>query len=318
VTALHRHGGPLLRLLKAAAKAHGATDTMEGGLNSWCLAQLALHCLQTSGPAPERLPPLSLLFYAPTAPSMPRLSRLLSGICLPAMRDDLIAAAGEVMLQTAGRLTAEWAAAAQAMAAAAPADPLVAGRTPLNPSTSLLQATAGLMEHLAALLGGWACGWGLGRRVSTWLGGLTDGALRAAAFAARAATGAPHYFPRPLPHSAPACAPPRLRLSLRRLSNAYATCLTAAACCRPPTHAAGPEPWADSLMAVEEPFDERDNVARTVGWTHRNRGTAPFLAGLFADAAALLARLATPCGASFWVLCSLHRSSDDRLQQWRA
>jgi hypothetical protein len=50
-------------------------------------------------------------------------------------------------------------------------------------------------------------------------------------------------------------------------------------------------------MAVEEPFDERDNVARTVGWTHRNRGTAPFLAGLFADAAELLARLETPRGA---------------------
>jgi len=71
-------------------------------------------------------------------------------------------------------------------------------------------------------------------------------------------------------------------------------------------------------MAVEEPFDERDNVARTVGWTHRNRGTAPFLAGLFADAAALLARLATPRGASCWVLRSLHRSSVARLQQWRA
>ena len=190
VTALHRHGGPLLRLLKAAAKAHGATDTTEGGLNSWCLAQLALHCLQTSGPAPERLPPLGLLFYAPTAPSMPRLCRLLAEIDSPGVRDDLIAAAGEVMLQVVGSLNSQWGAAARA--ATAPAEPLAtaptplaAGRTPLNPGTSLLQATAGLMEHLAVLLGGWACGWGLGRRVSTWLGGLSDGAP-ATALAARA------------------------------------------------------------------------------------------------------------------------------------
>jgi len=189
VTALHRHGGPLLRLLKAAAKAHGATDTTEGGLNSWCLAQLALHCLQTSGPAPERLPALSMLFSGAAVPSGPRLCHQLSEARSQEARDDLIAAAGEVMLQAVGRLNAQWGAAARA--AAAPAElataptPLAAGRTPLNPGTSLLQATAGMMEHLAALLGGWARGKDLGRRVSTWLGGLSDGAP-ATALAARA------------------------------------------------------------------------------------------------------------------------------------